>query len=42
MTLNFFLEDISDWSKRVPAICIHSDSQTAIGRTRNIMYNDKS
>ena len=24
------------------AICIHSDSQTTIGRAQNIMYNGKS
>ena len=26
----------------MPAICIHSDSQAAIGRAQNIMYNGKS
>ena len=26
----------------MPAICIHSDSHTAIGRAQNIMYNGKS
>ena len=36
------MEDLPNWSKSVPAICIHSDSQTAIGRAQNIMYNGKS
>ena len=36
------MEDIPNWSKPVPAICIHSDSHTAIGRAQNIMYNSKS
>ena len=27
-----FLEDISRWSNLVPPICIHCDSQSAIGR----------
>ncbi|KAA0042920.1 pol polyprotein [Cucumis melo var. makuwa] len=40
--LRNFLEGILNWSKPVPAICIHSDSQAAIGRARNIMYNGKS
>ena len=26
----------------VPAVCIHCDSQAAIGRARNVMYNGKS
>ena len=42
MASKFFLEDIPNWSKPVPAICIHSDSQAAIGRAQNIMYNGKS
>ena len=33
------MEDIPNWSK---PICIHSDSQAAIGRTQNIMYDGKS
>lgn len=40
--LHHFLEDILDWPKPVPAICIHSDSQSAIGRVHNTMYNGKS
>ena len=34
-----FLKDIPIWSKSMPAICIHSDSQITIRRTRYIMYN---
>ena len=26
----------------MPAVCIHCDSQAAIGRARNVMYNGKS
>ena len=37
-----FLEDFSNWSKLVLAICIHSDHQAAIGSAWNIMYNGKS
>ena len=40
--LRNFLEDIHSWPKPVPAICIHCDSQSAIGRTQNTMYNGKS
>lgn len=36
--LHHFLEDIPKWLKNVPAI----NSQSAIGRTLNNMYNDKS
>ena len=39
--LHQFLEDIPIWPKPVPAICIHYDSQYAIGRAQNDMYNDK-
>ena len=28
--------------KHVPSICIHSDSQSAIGRAQSNMYNGKS
>ena len=31
--LRHFLEDMSMWMKPVPPICIHCDSQSAIGRT---------
>jgi hypothetical protein len=31
--LHHFLEDMSMWTKPVPHICIHCDSQSAIGRT---------
>ena len=40
--LRHFLEDIPRWPKPVPLICIHCDSQSAIGRAQNSMYNDKS
>ena len=40
--LRNFLEDIPSWVKPVPAICIHCDSQSAIGRAHNNMYNGKS
>ena len=40
--LRHFLEDIPRWSKPVPPICIHCDSQSAIGRAQNSMYNGKS
>ena len=34
--------DIPNWPKPVPVVCIHCDSQAAIGRARNVMYNGKS
>ena len=40
--LRNFLEDIPNWPKPVPAISIHCDSQSAIGRAQNTMYNGKS
>ena len=40
--LRNFLEDIPNWPKLVPDVCIHCDSQAAIGRVRNVMYNGKS
>ena len=40
--LRNFLENIPNWPKPVPAVCIHCDSQAAIGRARNVMYNSKS
>ena len=40
--LQNFLEDIPIWPKPVPAITIHCDSQSAIGRAQSNMYNDKS
>ena len=40
--LRHFLEDISMWPKPILAICIHCDSQSAIGRAQNHMYNGKS
>ncbi|XP_075499434.1 uncharacterized protein LOC142537833 [Primulina tabacum] len=40
--LRHFLEDVPGWEKPVPAICIHCDSQSAIGRAQNNMYNGKS
>ena len=39
--LCYFLEDIPRWPKPVPAVSIHCDSQSAIGRTQNVMYNGK-
>ena len=36
--LRQFLEDIPIWPKPVPAICIHCESQFAIGRAQNDMY----
>ena len=40
--LRNFLEDIPMWPKPVPAISIHCDSQSAIGRAQSHMYNGKS
>ena len=40
--LRHFLEDIPRWLNSVPSICIHCDSQSAIVRTQNNMYNGKS
>ena len=40
--LRHFLEDIPEWSKSVPAICIHCDCQSIIGRAQSTMYNGKS
>ena len=40
--LRQFLEDTPIWPKPVPAIRIHCDSQSAIGRAHNDMYNGKS
>ena len=40
--LRHFLEDIPRWPKPVPSICIHYDSQFAISRAHNSMYNVKS
>ena len=37
-----FLEDIPRWSKVMPPICIHCDSQFSICRAQNSMYNGKS
>ena len=37
-----FLEDIPNWSKPVPAVCIHCDSQSAIARAQSNLYNGKS
>lgn len=34
-----FLQGISRWPKHVPAICIHCDSQPAIGRAQSHNYN---
>jgi len=40
--LRNFLEGIPKWPKPVPTICIHCDSQSAIGRAQSNMYNGKS
>uniref|UniRef100_A0A2N9GAW9 Integrase catalytic domain-containing protein n=1 Tax=Fagus sylvatica TaxID=28930 RepID=A0A2N9GAW9_FAGSY len=40
--LRHFLEDMPMWTKPVPPICIHCDSQSAIGRAQSYMYNGKS
>ena len=40
--LRQFLEDIPIWPKHVPAICIQCDSQFAIGKAQNDIYNGKS
>ena len=40
--LRNFLEDIPFWPKPVGPICIHCDSQAAIGRAGSVMYNGKS
>ena len=40
--LRNFLEDIPEWPKPVPTICIYCDNQATIGRAQNVMYNGKS
>ncbi|MCF8704107.1 hypothetical protein L3055_11275, partial [Corynebacterium sp. MC-02] len=40
--LQNFLEDIPFWPKPLAPICIHCDSQAAIGRAESVMYNGKS
>ncbi|PHT37190.1 hypothetical protein CQW23_24890 [Capsicum baccatum] len=40
--LQNFLKDILYWPKPVAPVCIHCDSQAAIGRAGSIMYNGKS
>ncbi|KAF3683836.1 hypothetical protein FXO38_00569 [Capsicum annuum] len=40
--LHNFLEDISYLPKTVAPVCIHCDSQAAIGRTDSMIYNGKS
>jgi len=40
--LQNFLEDIPYWPKPVAPVCIHCDSQAAIGRAGSMMYNGKS
>jgi len=37
--LRQFLEDVRIWPKPVMAICIHCDSQAAIARAHNRVYN---
>ncbi|KAI3755705.1 hypothetical protein L1987_55511 [Smallanthus sonchifolius] len=40
--LRQFVEDIPRWPKPTSAICIHCDSQSAIGRAHSTMYNGKN
>ena len=40
--LRHFLEDIPIWPQPMPAICIHCDSQSTIGRAQSHIYNGKS
>ncbi|RVW74433.1 Retrovirus-related Pol polyprotein from transposon TNT 1-94 [Vitis vinifera] len=40
--LRNFLEDIPIWLKPVTPICIHCDSQKALARAKNAVYNGKS
>ena len=40
--LRHFLEDIPIWPQPVPAICIHCNSQSTIGRAQSHIYNGKS
>ncbi|PHU09682.1 hypothetical protein BC332_21542 [Capsicum chinense] len=40
--LRNFLEDIPYWPKPVAPVCIHCDSQAAIGLAESMMYNGKS
>ena len=37
-----FLEYIQFWPKPMAPICIHCDSQAAIGRVGSVRYNGKS
>ena len=37
-----FIKDIPMWTKPVPPICIHSDSQFAFGTAQNSIHNGKS
>ena len=40
--LRQFVENIPRWPKPLPAVSIHCDSQSAIGRAQSNMYNGKS
>ena len=40
--LRNFLKDILYWPKPVAPVCIHCDTQAAIGRVEIMMYNGKS
>ena len=40
--LRHFLEDMPIWTKPMPLICIHCDSQSAISKAQSYMYNGKS
>lgn len=40
--LRHFIENIPIRPKSMPTICIHCDSQAAIARAHNFVYNDKS
>ncbi|KAK8685120.1 hypothetical protein V6N13_041128 [Hibiscus sabdariffa] len=37
--LRQFLEDIPEWPKPVPTVCIYCDNQATIARAQNCMYN---
>ena len=40
--LRQFVEDIPRWPKPATAICIHCDSQSALGRARSTMHNGRN
>lgn len=40
--LRNFLKDILYWNKPMPAVMIHYDSQSVMGRAQNGIFNGKS